>query len=85
MFDDKTLFSEKVSAGKRTYFFDLKEDSKGSRILKITESRKNEGEFIRHSVLIFQEDFDKIFEALEKVKAQIKGGNTGSGESPDAQ
>ncbi len=71
MFDDKTLFTEKVAAGKRTYFFDLKEDNKGSKILKVTESRKNDGEFIRHSVLIFEEDFEKIFEALEKVKAQI--------------
>jgi hypothetical protein len=71
MFDDKTLFSKKVTAGKRTYFFDLKEDHKGSKILKVTESRKNEGEFIRHSILIFQEDFQKIFEALDKVKAQI--------------
>jgi hypothetical protein len=71
MFDDKTLFSEKVAAGKRTYFFDLKEDNKGAKILKITESRKNDGEFIRHSVLIFQEDFEKIFEALDKVKAQL--------------
>jgi hypothetical protein len=74
MFDDKTLFSEKVAAGKRTYFFDLKENQQGSKLLKITESRKNEGEFIRNSVLIFQEDFDKIFEALEKVKEQIKTG-----------
>jgi len=72
MFDDKTLFSEKVAAGKRTYFLDLKENQQGSKLLKITESRKNEGEFIRNSILIFQEDFDKIFEALEKVKAQIK-------------
>ncbi len=71
MFDDKTLFSEKVPAGKRTYFFDLKENQQGSRLLKITESRKNEGEFIRNSILIFQEDFDKIFEAMDKVKAEI--------------
>jgi len=72
MFEDKVLFSEKVSAGKRTYFLDLKEDQRGSKILKITESRKNEGEFIRHSVLIFQEDFEKIFEALERVKNEIR-------------
>ncbi|MFN8288106.1 MAG: DUF3276 family protein [Chitinophagales bacterium] len=71
MFEDKTLFTEKVLAGKRTYFFDLKENQQGSKILKITESRKNDGEFIRHSVLIFQEDFGKIFEAMEKIKAQI--------------
>ncbi len=72
MFEDKTLFTEKVAAGKRTYFLDLKENQQGSKLLKITESRKNEGEFIRNSILIFQEDFDKIFEALEKVKSEIQ-------------
>jgi hypothetical protein len=72
MQDDKVLFTEKVSAGKRTYFFDVKEDRQGSKILKITESRKNEGEFIRHSVMVFQEDFEKIFDAFEKSKAFIK-------------
>ena len=72
MQDDKVLFTEKVPAGKRTYFFDVKEDRQGSRILKITESRKNEGEFIRHSIIVFQEDFDKIFEAFEKAKGFIK-------------
>lgn len=72
MFEDKTLFTEKVAAGKRTYFLDLKENQQGSRLLKITESRKNEGEFIRNSILIFQEDFDKIFEALEKIKSEIQ-------------
>jgi hypothetical protein len=72
MQDDKVLFTEKVPAGKRTYFFDVKENHQGSRILKITESRKNDGEFIRHSVMIFQEDFDKIFEAFEKAKSFIK-------------
>lgn len=68
MQDDKTLFTEKVSAGKRTYFIDVKENAQGSQILKINESRKHNGEFIRNSVMVFQEDFDKIFEALQNVK-----------------
>lgn len=71
MIDDKVLHTEKVPAGKRTYFFDLKENQQGSKVLKITESRKNDGEFIRHSVLIFEEDFKKIFDALEKIKTEI--------------
>jgi hypothetical protein len=77
MIEDKVLYSEKVSAGKRTYFLDLKEDQRGSKVLKITESRKNDGEFIRHSILVFQEDFDKIFEALEKVKTEVRKLNEG--------
>jgi hypothetical protein len=72
MQEDKVLFTEKVPAGKRTYFFDVKENQQGFKILKITESRKNEGEFLRFSIMIFQEDFDKIFEAFEKSKQFIK-------------
>ncbi len=71
MQEDKVLHTEKVSAGKRTYFLDLKEDQRGSKILKITESRKNDGQFIRHSILVFQEDFKKIFDALDLIKEQI--------------
>ena len=70
--DDKVLYTEKVPAGKRTYFLDVKENHQGTRILKITESRKNDGEFIRHSIMIFQEDFDKIFDAFEKIKGYIQ-------------
>lgn len=72
MQEDKTLFTEKVAAGKRTYFLDVKENHQGVQILKITESRKNNGEFIRHSIMVFQEDFDKIFEALQNVKQYIQ-------------
>ena len=55
----------------RTYFIDLKEKQNGDRVLKITESRKNEGEFIRSTVMIFQEDFEKFFTALDRVKAEM--------------
>ncbi|HRN94941.1 MAG: PUR family DNA/RNA-binding protein [Chitinophagales bacterium] len=71
MFEDKILVSEKVPAGKRTYFIDLKETKQGDKLLKITESKKNEGDFIRHSILIYEEDFEKIFEALAKIKERL--------------
>lgn len=72
MQDDKNLFTEKVPAGKRTYFMDVMENHKGHRYIKFTESRANDGEFIRHTVRIFQEDFDKIFDAFEKMKGFIQ-------------
>lgn len=72
MQDDKTLFTEKIPCGKRTYFLDVKENHQGSQILKITENRKNNGELRRHTVMIFQEDFDKIFEAFQNVKEYIR-------------
>lgn len=81
MQDDKNLFTEKVPAGKRTYFFDVMENHKGHRYIKFTESRANDGEYIRHTVRIFQEDFDKIFDAFEKMKDFIQ---TSSSSSPDS-
>ena len=68
MTEDKNLYTEKVPAGKRTYFLDVMENHKGHKFIKFTESRANEGEYIRQSIRIFQEDFDKIFNALDKVK-----------------
>jgi len=72
MTEDKNLYTEKVPAGKRTYFLDVMENHKGHKFIKFTESRANEGEYIRQSLRIFQEDFDKIFEALDKVKGFIR-------------
>jgi len=72
MQEDKNLFTEKVPAGKRTYFMDVMENHKGHRYIKFTESRANDGEFIRHTVRIFQEDFDKIFAGLDKMKDYIQ-------------
>lgn len=69
---DKDLYSEKVPAGKRTYFIDLKEKHNGDHVVKITESRKNGEEFIRTTVMIFQEDFEKFFDALDRVKTHIR-------------
>ena len=72
MQDDKNLFAEKVPAGKRTYFLDVMENHKGHKYIKFTESRANDGEYIRHTVRIFQEDFDKIFAAFENMKGFIQ-------------
>jgi hypothetical protein len=69
--DRQEIFSKKIRAGKRTYFIDLKEKQNGDRVLKITESRKNEGEFIRSTVMIFQEDFEKFFASLDIVKRSM--------------
>ena len=78
MQEDKNLFTEKVPAGKRTYFIDVLQNHKGHKYIKFTESRLNEGEFIRQSLRIYQEDFDKIFEAFENVK-QFVGETSANG------
>ena len=72
MQDDKILFTEKVPAGKRTYFMDVMENQKGHKYLKLTESRANDGEYIRSTVRVYQEDFDKLFTALNKMQSFIQ-------------
>lgn len=52
----KELFSEKVLAGSRTYFFDVKESTDGTKYLVISESRQVDKESHKHNrVMVFQE------------------------------
>jgi len=61
----KELFSDKVIAGSRTYYFDLKESVQGAKYLVISESKENEQRsFDHHRVMVFEEhllDFYKSF------------------------
>ncbi|MDY6935195.1 MAG: DUF3276 family protein [Spirochaetota bacterium] len=66
--DRRELFSEKITAGSRTYFFDVKKSANGSKYLLISESRKDEeGSFERNRVMVFEEHLIKFHNALEKV------------------
>jgi len=64
------VYSEQVKAGKRTYYFDVKETKKGDRFLTISErSRKynEDGTFKveKHKLFLYQEDFVKFANALK--------------------
>ncbi|MFA0778253.1 MAG: hypothetical protein PVTTEEND_001967 [Candidatus Fervidibacter sp.] len=67
----QTLFNTRVAAGKRNYFFDVKENQRGERYLVITESQQtNEGSYSRQRVLIYQEHLDAFLSGLrDAVKA----------------
>ncbi len=55
------LFSGKAPAGKRTYFFNVKENRSGDLFLNLVESKKHgEDDFERHSIIIFEEDLEKF-------------------------
>ena len=73
----KELFSEKVSAGSRTFFFDVKESAEGTTYLVISESRQSGEKPFEHSrVMVFEEHrlaFHKGFEkALQFLEQQNK-------------
>ncbi|NLG84384.1 MAG: DUF3276 family protein [Firmicutes bacterium] len=52
------LFSEKVFAGSRTYFFDVKQGKDGVRYLVISESRPKEADPTHHRVMVFEENLE---------------------------
>lgn len=63
--EKQTLFTETVKASNCIYFFDLKEAKNGKPYLCITSSqKKEEGEYEKKRVFIFEEDFDSFSSAL---------------------
>lgn len=64
----KELFSEKVSAGSRTYFLDVKESAKGIKYLVISESRQGGGKsYERNRIMIFREHLGAFNEGFNKA------------------
>ncbi|MFZ4399817.1 MAG: DUF3276 family protein [Bacteroidales bacterium] len=74
------IFSKAVRAGKRTYFFDVKETRSGEQYLTITESKKRfdneQGKFYfeKHKIFLYKEDFEKFIKGLNGITHFIETG-----------
>lgn len=70
------IYSERVKAGKRTYFFDVKATRSNDYYLTITESKrkpKDDGFFYeKHKIFLYKEDFNKFVEALNTTVNHVK-------------
>ena len=70
------IFSKRVRAGKRTYFFDIKSTRGNDYYLTITESKrksKDDGFFFeKHKIFLYKEDFDKFISALQDSVTHVK-------------
>ncbi|MCX8490904.1 MAG: DUF3276 family protein [Cyclobacteriaceae bacterium] len=72
------IYSEKIKAGKRTYFFDVKSTRSNDYYLTITESKKrfnkdDEGfTYEKHKIFLYKEDFNKFMEALNNTVNHVK-------------
>jgi hypothetical protein len=66
------VYSKRIKAGKRVYFFDIREDSKGQNFICISESRKTDRGFIKQTIVIYPEDIEKFYKAFEEVKNSLK-------------
>ncbi len=63
----KELFSERVAAGSRTYFIDIKESADGTKYLVISESRQDGEKWEHHRVMVFEEHLESFREAFQKA------------------
>ena len=74
--DREEIFSRKVKAGKRTYFFDVKATRSNDYYLTITESKrkvKDDGFlYEKHKIFLYKEDFAKFLEALQESVDHVK-------------
>ena len=63
------LFTKRVRAGKRTYFFDVKATrSERDFYITITESKRvGDEEYEKHKIFLYKEDFEKFLGALEET------------------
>lgn len=74
------LYSQAIPAGKRRYFFDVKETRGGDKFITITESRKlfdnNTGDFYfeKNKMFLYKEDFEKFRQGLDNALSFIETG-----------
>ncbi len=67
---ENEIFTRVLKAGRRTYFFDVRETKAGDYYLTITESKKNfsesgEPSFEKHKIYIYKEDFKNFQEMFD--------------------
>ena len=70
------IYSRRLRAGSRTYFFDVKVNSRDDKYLVITESRKTGPDIYQHDrVMVFEENMPNflgcLYEALQEIGIDV--------------
>lgn len=70
--DKEEIYSKVMRAGRRTYFFDVRETKAGDYYLTITESKKftnDDGSFHykKHKIYLYKEDFVDFKDNLDEM------------------
>ena len=70
------IFSKVLRAGRRTYFFDVRETRAGDYYLTITESKKNTGDdgsffYKKHKIYLYKEDFESFKDLLDETTQYV--------------
>ena len=61
-----------VDEGRKTFFFNVKENRYGDTYLNIVESRKTDTGFKRSSVVVFSDDLEKFLKALDGCLSEVR-------------
>ncbi len=72
--DRDEVYSEKIRAGKRTYFFDVRSTRSNDYYITITESKRrfNGRGYDKHKIFLYKEDFNKFLASLNKTVDHVK-------------
>ena len=72
--DQNSIFSKRVKAGKRTYFFDVRATKSNDYFLTITDSTRKfeDGNYVKSKIFLYKEDFNKFIEALNETVKHVK-------------
>ena len=71
-YNAEEIFSKALRAGRRTYFFDVRETKAGDYYLTVTESKKftnEDGTFYykKHKIYLYKEDFAEFNSSLKET------------------
>ncbi|WP_375434094.1 DUF3276 family protein [uncultured Hymenobacter sp.] len=75
--DQEEIYSQRIKAGKRTYFFDVKATRGQDYYLTITESKRKLREddtfsYEKHKIFLYKEDFLKFVDALQDAVEYVR-------------
>jgi len=74
--NQEEIYSKVLRAGRRTYFFDVRETKASDYYLTITESKKFTNEdgsyyYKKHKIYIYKEDFENFSNFLNEIMTYI--------------
>ena len=79
------IFTKKVKAGRRTYYFDVKENVNNDKYLIISETKAVDfGKQDRFRIMVFPEDLDNFQEAFDEVVNFIRENSPTQSEEYDS-
>lgn len=75
--DQEEIYTQRIKAGKRTYFFDVKATRGQDFYLTITESKRRLRDddtftYEKHKIFLYKEDFAKFVDALQDAVDYVR-------------